>query len=118
MVQDSLDQRFRTNVQEDIYIFVVLPKGLSLHHFIDLAHIRKHHVKYSGAIELIESSGLAALFAFQHDSNQASIHQFYATCFFAPNKTVTWLTSDTELTATYAQFVAALGFPYSGFKDT
>ena len=116
MVQDSLDQRFRTNVQADIYTSVVLPKGLSLHHFIDLDHIRKHPVKYPGAIELIESSGLAAPFAFQHDFNQAAIHQFYATCFFAPNKTVTWMTSDTELTATYAQFVAALGFPDIGFK--
>ena len=50
VVQDSLDQCFRTNVQADIYTFVVLPKGLSLHHYIDLAHIRKHPVKYPGAI--------------------------------------------------------------------
>ena len=116
VVQDSLDQHFCTNVQADICTSIVLPKGLSLHHFIDLAHIRKHPVKYPGAIELIESSGLAAPFAFQHDFNQAAIHQFYATCFFAPNKTVTWMTSDTELTATYAQFVAALGFLDTGFK--
>ena len=89
VVQDSLDQRFRTNVQADIYTSVVLPKGLSLHHFIDLDYIRKHPVKYPGAIELIESSGLAAPFAFHHDFNQAAIHQFYCTCFFATNKTVT-----------------------------
>ena len=116
VVQDSLDQRFRTNVLADFYTSIVLRKGLSLHHFIDLDYIRKHPVKYPGAIELIESSGLAALFAFQHDFNQAAIHQFYATCFFAPNKTVTWMTSDTELTAIYAQVVAALGFPDTGFK--
>ena len=30
VVQDSLDQRFRTNVQADIYTSLVLPKGLSL----------------------------------------------------------------------------------------
>ena len=35
LVQDSLDQNFRTNVHADIYTSVVLPKGLSLHHFID-----------------------------------------------------------------------------------
>ena len=64
VVQDSLDQRKRTNVQADIYTSVVLHKGLSLHHFVDLEHIRKHPVKYPGAIELIESSGLAAPFAF------------------------------------------------------
>ncbi|KAM3353000.1 hypothetical protein ACQJBY_024275 [Aegilops geniculata] len=112
----TLDQCFRTNVQADIYTSVVLPKGLSLHHFIDLEYIQAHPMKYLGAIDLIELSGLAAPFAFQHDFNSAVIHQFYATCFFGPNKTVTWMTSDTELTATYAQFVAALGFPDIGFK--
>ena len=69
VVQDSPDQRFSTNVQADIYTSVVLPKGLSLHHFINLAHIRKHPENYPGAIELIVSSGLAAPFAFQHDIN-------------------------------------------------
>ena len=114
--QDSMDPRFRTNVQADIFTTVVLPKGLSQHLYIDLEHIRANPVKYPGAIELIESSGLALPFAYQHDFSEAAILQFYATCFFHPNKTVTWMTSDTEITASYADFVAALGFPDVGFK--
>ena len=116
VARDSRDNHFRTNVQADIFTTVIIPKGLSLHLCIDLEHIRTHPEKYSGAIELIESSNLAAPFAFQHDFNQAAIHQFYATCFFGPNNTVTWMTSDTKLSASYSQFVAALGFPDTGFK--
>ena len=116
VVRDSQDSRFRTNVQADIFTTIVIPKGLSLHVCIDLEHIRTHPEKYPGAIELIESSNLAAPFAFQHDFNHAAIHQFYATCYFAPDNTVTWMTSDTALTASYAQFVTALGFPDTGFK--
>ena len=116
VVSDSQDARFRTNVKADIFTTIIIPKGLSLHLCIDLEHIRTHPEKYSGAIELIESSNLAAPFAFQHDFNQAAIHQFYATCYFGPNNTVTWMTSDTVLTASYSQFVAALGFPDTGFK--
>jgi len=89
---------------------------LSLHVCINLEHIRTHPDKYPGAIELIESSNLAAPFAFQHDFNQAAIHQFYATSFFHPNNTVTWMTSDAVLRTSYAQFVNALGFPDTGFK--
>ena len=110
------DNRFCTNVQADIFTTIVIPKGLSLHVCIELEHIRTHPDKYPRAIELIESSNLAAPFAFQHDFNQAAIHQFYATCYFGPNNTVTWMTSDTVLTASYSQFVAALGFPDTGFK--
>ena len=102
VVRDSQDSRFRTNVQADIFTTIVIPKGLSLHVCIDLEHIRTHPEKYPGAIELIESSNLAAPFAFQHDFNHAAIHQFYATCYFAPDNTVTWMTSDTALTASYA----------------
>lgn len=75
-----------------------------------------HPAKYPGAIELIESSGLAAPFAFRRDFNAAAIHQFYATCFFGPNNTVRWITSDVHFTTSYDTFVAALGFPNSGFK--
>ena len=75
-----------------------------------------HPAKYSGSIELIEASGLAAPFAFHRDFNAAAIHQFYATCFFAPNHTVSWITSDVRFTASYDTFVAALGFPNSSFK--
>lgn len=87
-----------------------------MHHFIDIEYIRTHPAKYPGAINLIESSGLATPFAFQHDFNHAAIHQFYATCFFGPDNTVTWMTSDAELSTSYAQFVDALGFPDTGFK--
>ena len=118
VVRDSQDSHFRTNVQADIFTTIVIPKGLSLHVCIDLEHIRTHPDKYPGAIEFIESSNLAAPFAFQHDFNQAAIHQFHATCFFHPNNTVTWMTSDAVLTASYAQFVNALGFPDTGFKST
>ena len=116
VVSESQDARFRTNVQADIFTAIIIPKGLSLHVCIDLEHIRAHPTKYSGSIELIESSNLAAPFEFQHDFNQAAIHQFYATCYFGPNNTVTWMTSDTVLTASYSQFVTALGFPDTGFK--
>ena len=81
VANNSQDIRFRTNVQEDIFTTVIIPKGLSLHVCVDLEHIRAHPVKYPGAIELIESSNLAAPFAFQHDFDQAAIHQFYATCY-------------------------------------
>ena len=60
--------------------------------------------------------GLGQAFGFQRDWNTAAIMQFYATCFFGSDKTVTWMTADTQLTATYDQFVAALGFADSGFK--
>ena len=116
VVRDSTDSRFRTHVQADIFTTVIVPKGLSVHHFIDLEHIRMHPAKYPGAIELIEASGLAAPFAFHCDYNAAAIHQFYATCHFGSDNTVTWMTSDVRLKATYATFVAALGFPHSGYK--
>ena len=75
---DSMDSHFCTNVQANIFTTVIVPKGLSAHHYVDLENIRSHPVKYLGAIVLIESSGLAAPFAFQHDYNHADIHQFYA----------------------------------------
>ena len=111
-----MDTRFCTNVQAGIFTTVIVPKGLSVHHYIDLEHIRTRPAKYPGAIELIESSGLAAPFAFRRDFNAAAIHQFYATCFFGPNNTISWITSDVHFTASYDTFVAALGFPNSGFK--
>ena len=86
---DSMDSRFRTNVQADIFTIVIVPKGLSVHHYVNLEHIRTHPMKYLGAIELIESSVLAANFIFQHNHNHAAIHQFYATCFFGTDKTIT-----------------------------
>ncbi|KAI5021703.1 hypothetical protein ZWY2020_058433 [Hordeum vulgare] len=113
---DSTDSHFRTNVQADIFTTVIVPKGLSNHLFIDVEHIRMHPAKYPGAIELIESSGLAAPFAFHCDYNAAAIHQFYATCHFGSDNTVSWITSDVRFKATYATFVAALGFPNSGYK--
>ena len=116
VVRDSMDSRFCTNVQADIFTTIIVPKGLSVHHYIDLEHIRTHPAKYPGAIELIESSGLAAPFAFRYDFNGAAIHQFYATCFFGSNNTVSWMTSDIQFTTSYDEFVAALGFPDSGFK--
>ena len=114
--RDSLDSRFRTNVQADIFSTVIVPKGISVHHCIDLEHIRTHPAKYPGAIGLLESSGLAAPLAFKCDFNSGAIHQFYATCYFHSDDSVSWMTSDTEFRATYAEFVAALGFPDTGFK--
>ena len=100
---DSMDSRFCTNVQADIFTTVIVPKGLPTHIYVDLEHIRSHPVKYPGAIELIESFGLDAPVSFHHDYNHAAINQFYATCFFGPDKTITWMTSDTKLTASFAQ---------------
>ena len=112
MAQDSMDPRFHTNAQADIFTTVIISKGLSLHHYIDLEHIRDNPAKYPGAIALIESSGLAQPFAFQQCCHPLVL----CNLLFGPNKTVTWMTSDTELTATYAEFVAALGFVDVGFK--
>ena len=109
--RDSMDSRFHTHVQADIFSTFIVPNGLSVHHYIELEHIRTHPAKYPGAIELIESSGLAAPFAFRCDFNIAVIHQFYATCFFGSNNTVSWMTSDVEFTTSYAEFVAALVSP-------
>lgn len=39
VARDSQDNRFRTNVQADIFTTVIIPKGLSLHLCIDLEHI-------------------------------------------------------------------------------
>ena len=37
--RDSMDSRFHTHVQADIFSTVIVPKGLSVHHYIDLEHI-------------------------------------------------------------------------------
>ena len=42
VARDSRDNRFRTDVQADIFTTVIIPKGLSLHLCIDLEHIRTH----------------------------------------------------------------------------
>ena len=50
VVSDSQDNRFRTNVQADIFTTIVIPKGLSLHVCIDLEHIRTHRINIRGLL--------------------------------------------------------------------
>ena len=103
-------------MQADIFTYVALPKGLvNSHACIRLAFIRQSPSKFPGVIEIVDSKGLQQAFGFQRDWNSAAILQLYATCFFH-NREVTWMTGEARFTATYSQFVKALGFRSAGYR--
>ena len=71
--------------------------------------------KFPSVIEIIDSMGLNQAFGFQRDWNSAAILQFYATCFFHKREVI-WMACEAHLTATYSQFVKALGFLSAGYQ--
>lgn len=50
-------------------------------------------------------------FVMHCDWSEAAIRQFYATCFFHPDHSITWMTHHSEYTISYEDFATALGMP-------
>ena len=61
-------------------------------------------------VKIIDDMTLVQAMTFKCDWNEAAILQFYATCFFGPDNTLTWMTDDIVLSITYDRFVQFLGF--------
>ena len=68
------------------------------------------------AVKIIDDMTLGPAMNFRCDWNEAAILQFYATCFFGPSNTLTWMTDDTMLSITYERFVPILGFSGVGHQ--
>ena len=89
---NATDPRFRTLVQQDIYQSVIAHLGFSPQHYVNLDYIEKNPTKFDGVLEKIEGMGLRRAMTLHCDWNEAAIRQFYATCFFHPDRLITWMT--------------------------
>ena len=67
-------------------------------------------------VKIIDDMTLGPAMTFRCDWNEAAILQFYGTCFFGPNNSLTWMTDDTMLSITYERFVQILGLSGVGHK--
>ena len=106
MVADAEDPRFRTRMQQDLYSSFVHGRGLAHHKYLDLKFLRDHPAMFpNNPVKIIDDMALGPAMTFRCDWNEAAILQFYATCFFGPDNTLTWMTDDTTLSITYDQFV-------------
>ena len=106
MVADAEDPRFRTRMQQDLYSSFVHGRGLAPHSSLDLNFLRDNPAFFpNNPVKIIDDMTLGPAMTFRCDWNEAAILQFYATCFFGPDNTLTWRTDDTTLTITYDRFV-------------
>ena len=73
--------------------------------------MRDHPAMFpDNTVKIIDDMNLGQAMTFKCDWYEAAILQFYATCFFGPDNTLTWMTDDTVLSITYDRFVQILGF--------
>ena len=110
---NATDPRFRTFVQQDIYQSVIAHLGFSPQHYVNLDYIENNPTKFDGVLEKIEGMGLRRAMTLHCDWNEAAIRQFYATCFFHPDRSITWMTHHSQFTVSFEAFAAALGMPGS-----
>jgi hypothetical protein len=108
---NATDPRFRTLVQQDIYQSVISHLGFSPQHYVNLDYIEKNPTKFEGVMEKIVGMGLRRAMSLHCDWNEAAIRQFYATCFFHPDRSITWMTHHSQFTVSFEEFAAALGMP-------
>lgn len=117
MAADAEDRRFWTRMQQDIYSSVVRKRGLAPHHFVDLPYMRAHPELFpDNTVKIIHDMTLGPAMTFKCDWNEAAILQFYATCFFGPDHTLTWMTDNVVMSITYDRFVQLLGFSGVGHR--
>ena len=110
MVADAEDPRFRTRMQQDLYSSFVRGRGLAPHSYLDLNFLRENPDMFpNNPVKIIDDMTLGPAMTFRCDWNEAAILQFYATCFFGPDNTLTWMTDNTTLSITYDRFVQILG---------
>jgi hypothetical protein len=108
---NATDPRFRTLVQQDIFQSVIAHLGFSPQHYVNMAYIESNPTKFEGVLEKINGMGLRHAMSLHCDWNEAAIRQFYATCFFHPDRSITWMTHHSQFTITFEEFAAALGMP-------
>ena len=117
MVADAEDPRFRTRMQQDLYSSFVRGRGLAPHSYLDLNFLRENPDMFpNNPVKIIDDMTLGPAMTFRCDWNEAAILQFYATCFFGPDNTLTWMTDNTTLSITYDRFVQILGLSGVGHR--
>lgn len=107
------DPHFCTLVQQDINQTVIACMGFSPQHHVNLACFETHLEMFDDVVEKIDGMGLCHAMTLQCDWSEAAIRQFYATCFFHEDRSITWMTHHTQFSLSYEEFAAALGMPGS-----
>lgn len=70
-----------------------------------------------GLVDMFKVMGWRSVLEFQHDYNEAVIHQFYATMeVWAKKEELTWMTGNHRFKATFKDFVVAMRLNYRKMK--
>ena len=110
MVADAEDPRFRTCMQQDLYSSFVHGRGLAPHSYLDLNFLRDNPAFFpNNPVKIIDDMTLGPTMTFRCDWNEAAILKLYATCFFGPDNTLTWMTDNTTMSITYDRIEQILG---------
>mgnify|MGYP005831464569 FL=1 len=107
----------QTCMQQDLYSSFVRGHGLAPHSYLDLNFLRENPDMFpNNSVKIIDDMTLGPAMTFRCDWNEAAILQFYVTCFFGPDNTLTWMTDNTTMSITYDRFVQVLGLSGVGHR--